>query len=289
MDAIYEVASVTKVFTGTLLADFAVRGLVSLADTVASLAPGALPEYTMTLAQIASHTSGLPRLPGNFVKFMPDRRDPMAGYDADALTAALAHERPPRSRGRHLYSNYGFALLGHILTQRGGAPVGNLVRQRICEPLALHDTGFGVDAEHKPRLLTGHSKRGTPQSHYSYRVFDAAGAITSTASDLLRFVRAQVQADHPLAPSFELARSRTWRGRSFGLGLGWFLSPLGAHTEVWHTGGSNGFSSYVGFVPDCDVGVVVLVDHGPSLWDAFVRDPVEHAARRLLRALIAEA
>jgi CubicO group peptidase (beta-lactamase class C family) len=123
------------------------------------------------------------------------------------------------------------------------------------------------------------------------KVFTAtvlADFATSTASDLLRFVRAQVQTDHPLAATFERARSQRWQGRSFGLGLGWFLSQLGPNTEVWHTGGSNGFSSYAGFVPTCEVGAVVLIDHGPSLWDAFVRNPVDHAARQLLRALVAE-
>ena len=79
---------------------------------------------------------------------MQDRSDPMARYDASALNAALTLELPSAKRGRHVYSNYGYAVLGHALALRGGAPLRDLVRQRICAPLALHDTGFGVTAEH---------------------------------------------------------------------------------------------------------------------------------------------
>jgi len=288
-DDIYELGSVTKVFVGSLLADFAERGLVSVDDTVVQHLPFAAAELGVTLAELATHTSGLPRLPDNFREFMPDRRDPFAAYGEEALVAALRRARPVRAAGRHVYSNFGFAVLGYVLACRGGASLGRLIQERVCAPLSLRDTSFHLDAERAARLVTGHTWRGKAVPHWSYGVFDAAGALKSTARDSLQFLRAQTRAESPLARAFLRARTQTWRGRSFSLGLGWFLSQLDGLVEVWHTGATGGFASYAGFVPDRDAGVVVLVDHGLSLWGAFVDNPVERSARRLLRVLAAEA
>lgn len=110
------------------------------------------------------------------------------------------------------------------------------------------------------------------------------------ARDLVEFLRAQTHSDGALGRAFALARTPTWRGRSFSLGLGWFLSPLErGDVEVWHTGATSGFASYVGFVPSRDVGVVVLVNRGLSLFGAFVDNPVERVARRLLRTCVRAA
>lgn len=286
-DDLYEAGSVTKVFIGTLLADLAERGHLSLEDPIAALVPGASPALTMTVAEVAAHVGGIPRLPGNFRAFLRDRDDPFAAYDATALDAALATMTPERPRGRrHVYSNLGFAILGRILALRGGASVGELVRRRICEPLALEDTALGLDDDRRARLLDGHTWRGRPARPWSFDVFDAAGALTSTSRDLIRFVRAQTDPDGPLARAFARARTETWRGRSFGLGLAWFRSPLDGDVEVWHTGATNRFASYAGFVPSRQVGVVVLVNRGLSPWGALVANPVERAARRLLRACV---
>lgn len=286
-DALYEVASVTKVFVGTLLADFVERGEVSLDASVASLLPWASPELTMTLVQLANHTSGLPLLPDNFREHLRTRRDPFADYDQAALRAALQRARPVRRPGvRHRYTNYGFAVLGHVLAHVSGTSIEQLVRERISEPLGLRDTCFGLDPDGQRRLVGGHDVWGRPVPHWNFGAFDAAGGIHSTARDLRTFLDAQTERESALLPTFQRARRETWANRSFGVGLGWFSSRLDGEPVVWHTGASAGFASYVGFVPERRVHVVILVNHGLSLWGAFVSNPLERAAARLLRALL---
>jgi serine-type D-Ala-D-Ala carboxypeptidase/endopeptidase len=284
---LYEIGSVTKVFVGSLLAEFVEHGRLSLDDRVSAHLTDASPELSTTLRELVSHTSGLPRLPKNFRAHIQDVGNPYACYTEEALTRALAEQRAPtRARGRHAYSNYGFAVLGRVLARCGGANIGALVRERLCEPLSLRDTSMELDAEQARRLLPGSSARGKARLHWSLAAFAAAGALKSTPTDLLRFVQAQTSGDHALAPVFSRARDTVWRGRHHAMGYAWFSSPLGEHEELWHTGGTGGFSSYVGFVPSRSAGVVVLVNHGLSIWGALVRNPVEHVGRNVLRRLL---
>jgi serine-type D-Ala-D-Ala carboxypeptidase/endopeptidase len=144
-DAVFEIGSVTKTFTATLLAALGDEGIVALDDPVARHLPVAPPvrRREITLADLATHHSGLPRLPAGLLPraFTRDRRDPYARFDDRRMRRAIAETRPKRAPGtKFAYSNYGFGLLGYALAHRTGMSYGELVRERIALPLGLART-----------------------------------------------------------------------------------------------------------------------------------------------------
>jgi serine-type D-Ala-D-Ala carboxypeptidase/endopeptidase len=284
--SIFEIGSITKTFTATLLADMAREGLVALDDPVNRHLPddAQVPPRgrDVTLEDLASHRSGLPALPkGLFWRALgPDRRDPYGGWDAARLEAAIPRSRPRREPGRKAaYSNYAVGLLGHVLALRAGRTYEELVRERICRPLGLEDTW--IDPRHRERLATGHNQRGSPAPPWDLAALAGAGGLRSTASDLLAFLRIHEAAfEGPLAvAAAETRRPRIRRGGST-VCLGWLtLAPrrrLPSRTFL-HEGGTGGFRSFAGFVPEAAVAVVVLANQAR---------PVGRLGLRLLAALI---
>jgi serine-type D-Ala-D-Ala carboxypeptidase/endopeptidase len=264
--SLFEIGSITKVFTATLLADMARAGLVALDDPVAAHLP---PDVRMplrgraiTLEDLASHRSGLPGLPRGLLRqaLTRDRDDPYARVDAAWLEAAVARTPPRREPGRRVaYSNYGVGLLGHALTRRAGMGYDELVRERITAPLALRDTGTAIDGG---RLAQGHSRLGRPKSHWHFDALAGAGALRSTAADLIAFLR--LHAGEPAGPLAEAARvtqvARA-RGGRLEFGLGWMLLPASRKVPydlLFHDGGTGGFRSAAAVSPERRVAVVVL-------------------------------
>jgi CubicO group peptidase (beta-lactamase class C family) len=163
---IFEIGSVTKVFTGLLLADLAEEGLVGLEDPLASYLPSSVRVLTrgerpITLGDLASHASGLPRNPkGTLGRWLGDRHNPYAGLSVQELYAGLARTRLRRRPGERVrYSNLGGGLLGQALAGAAGQPYEQLVRQRICRPLGMADTMITPTGEQTARLATGHTRR----------------------------------------------------------------------------------------------------------------------------------
>ena len=150
-DAAFEIGSITKAFTGTLLADMVREGLVAFDDPVARYVPEAPGD--ITLEHLATHTSGLPRLPKG-LRFR-ERKDPYAKLDLRAAIPRTKRKRPPG--GKPVYSNYGMGLLGFALAQRAGTTYGELVRERIAAPLKLTQTALDT-----PGLVQGHTRFGRP-------------------------------------------------------------------------------------------------------------------------------
>jgi CubicO group peptidase (beta-lactamase class C family) len=139
---IYEIGSITKVFTGTLLADMHERGHVKIDSPLAELLPGGVTapvadEKPITLAHLATHTSGLPRLPSNMD---PTHHNPYADFTVEKMYAFLGGHELRRPPGKYEYSNYGMGLLGQVLAERAGKTYEQLVIERICEPLGMSDT-----------------------------------------------------------------------------------------------------------------------------------------------------
>jgi CubicO group peptidase (beta-lactamase class C family) len=281
-NSIFEIGSITKVFTATLLADMARDGLLALDDPVAKHMPAAPPVRgrAITLEDLACHRSGLPRLPKGLLRtaLTRDRRDPYAAIDTAWLDAAIARTKPRWEPGRRVaYSNYGAALLGYALARRAVTGYDELVRERICLPLGLRDTGTAVDGG---RLAAGHTRLGRPTSHWHVDALAGAGALRSTVTDLLTFLR--LQAGEPPGPLAEAAREtqvlRARRG-TIGFGLGWMLLPSGRRLPfdvLFHEGGTGGFRSAAAVAPERRLGVVLLSSR--------VRN-VSRTGLRLLRAL----
>jgi serine-type D-Ala-D-Ala carboxypeptidase/endopeptidase len=288
--SILEIGSITKAFTATLLADMAREGVVALDDPVNRHLPAGVRVPArgreITLEDLASHRSGLPRLPHGLLwrALSIDRRDPYARWNAARLEAAVPRSRPRREPGRRfVYSNYGPGLLGYVLALRMGTTYEELVRERICRPLALVDTWIETPEPARRRLATGHDWRGRAVPHWNLAALAGAGGLRSTAGDLLAFLRLhEPGVEHPLAAAAaETRRPRIGRGKA-SVGLGW-LSFAPRRRLRWrvflHEGGTGGFRSFAGFAPDAGVAAVVLANQAR---------PVGRLGLRVLAALLRE-
>jgi CubicO group peptidase (beta-lactamase class C family) len=282
---IFEIGSITKVFTATLLADMAREGLVALDDPVQRYLPAGieLPVRGMpiTLADLATHTSGLPRLPkGLLWQAIRESSNPYAGITLDQLNAAIARTRPRRPPGKKIrYSNYGAGLLGYVLSLRASSTYEELVAERITRPLGMSDTSIAVPEEKRGRFAQGHSRRGKPVSNWDLPTLAGAGALRSTVADVLRFLAAQLgDAPEPLAEAIRTTHEPRARRGALEVGLGWLLLPIRdlAFKVRWHDGGTGGFRSVAGFVPELDTGVVVLASSSR---------PVDNLGLEILRAI----
>jgi CubicO group peptidase (beta-lactamase class C family) len=283
VDALFEIGSVTKVFTATLLADLSLAGSLSLDEPLQAALPDVrVPtrDGAITLEHLATHCSGLPRLPPGFVRrARRERQNPYGWLREEDVLAALERTRLRSRPGTKVrYSNFGAGLLGIALARRAGMPYGELLRMRVLEPLGLHDTGIAIAPE---RLATGHSRRGRPVAHWDVRGLEGAGALRSSAGDVLRFAKACLEppADAP-GPALALTLVPRRRLSRFGdIGLGWFLGRRKeGWTVAWHNGGTGGFRSFVGVALGREVGVVALTNSTRSA-DRLALRTVERLAR----------
>lgn len=264
-DTIFEIGSVTKVFTALLLTDMVQRGEVKLDDPVAKYLPQdvKMPECdgrSITLKTLANHTSGLPRLPANLDP--KDPANPYTDYTVDQLIQFLSGYKLTRDVGaQYEYSNVGAGLLGVALARRAGTGYEALVRSRICEPLGMDSTSITLAPEMRARLAAGHTATLSPAPNWDIPTLAGAGALRSSANDLLTFLAASLgYAKSSPAPAMSalLKVSRPTGVRGLRIALGWHVWRRRAAEIVWHNGGTGGYRSFIGFRSDTRVGVVVL-------------------------------
>ena len=265
-DTIFEIGSVTKVFTSLLLADMVQRGEVALSDPVAKFLPAdvKVPERggrLITLLDLSTHTSGLPRLPSNLQP--KNSANPYADYTVEQLYQFLSTYQLTRDIGSQFeYSNLGGGLLGLALARRAGMDYEALVHSRITGPLGMNCTGITLTPEMKARLAVGHNEKLAATSNWDLPTLAGAGALRSSVNDMLTFLAANLgYVKSPLAPAMAsmLAVRRTTGNPSTGeIGLGWLIVKPSSEEIVWHNGGTGGYRSFVGFEPKIGIGVVVL-------------------------------
>lgn len=261
---IFEIGSISKTFTGLLLAEAVTRGEARLDQPVAELLPKgttvpARNGHEIALVDLSTHRSGLPRLPGNLSPANPD--DPYADYDAKKLYSFLASYQLPRApRDSAEYSNLGAGLLGYALTLRAGAPSwGALVESRVTKPLGMRETFVDVPAKLHARVSAGHDARMDSVPAWHLDALAGAGALRSTASDMLTYLAAESDTLHgPLAGAIAIGREPHAAFGRDSIGLAWIVHRLGDHRIWWHNGGTGGFRSFASFDPTRRVAVVVL-------------------------------
>lgn len=274
-DTLFEIGSVTKVFTSLLLADMAEQGLVALDQPVRELLPdkaGLLERdgRPIRLVDLATHTSGLLRIPNNMKP--ADVKNPYADYTVKAMYEYLADRGPRRTPGeRFAYSNLGMGLLGHALALRAGKDFESLIIERIAAPLAMHSTRITLSEEDQPRLATGHDADGDAYPNWDLPTLAGAGALRSTADDMLNFLAAQLGiCETPLSAAIAATHESRHDANPETLGkiaLGWFVQG-GDSPVLWHNGQTGGYHSFVGFRPEPAAGVVVLTNTGTGVIDA---------------------
>jgi D-alanyl-D-alanine-carboxypeptidase/D-alanyl-D-alanine-endopeptidase len=278
----FEIGSVTKVFTALLLAEMVRKGDVALADPVAKHLPAAkIPERngrSITLLDLATHTSGLP--------FMPDASasddSVSTKYGSAQLYQFLADYALPRDRGAEWdYSNIGYWLLAQALTSRAAMDFESLLRTRVIGPLKLTSTAMTPSPRMKVNLAVGHNAVLQPSGSFStlpiYSAMAAAGGLVSTANDLLTFLAATMGYEpSPLAPAMAtmLSTRRPMPRPGEAQALGWVVIGDGDDQLIVHDGGTLGYVSSVAWDPKQRVGVVVLSNQVAGVGDI---------ARHLLR------
>jgi CubicO group peptidase (beta-lactamase class C family) len=280
-DTLFEIGSITKAFTGTLLADQVRAGRLRLDDPAQKCLPAGLKlprrdERDISLLHLATHTSSLPVQPpliGLFALTTKDATNPYGEYDQARLKDALAKMALSRPIGSQFeYSNLGVGLLGHALAHAAKAKsYEELLVERVAKPLGLADTRITLSDEQKKRLAPGHTKSGKPASNWTFACLEACGGLRSTADDMLTFAEANLgRKKTPLAEAFRMAHE-PWRETGHKdefVGLCWMRQKLpDRRTMIWHNGGTGGYRCFFGFVPESGVGVVVL-SNSPHSVDA---------------------
>ena len=264
-DTLFEIGSVSKVFTSLLLADMAQDNEVALTDPVRKYLPASvtMPKrgaLEITLEDLATHTSGLPRLPTNLSPKNPT--NPYADYTVEQLYQFLSAYKLTRDIGsQYEYSNLGGGLLGHVLARRAGMTYEALLSSRVCEPLGLNSTVITLTPEMKQRFAVGHDAELKAVPYWDLPTLAGAGAIRSTANDLLTFVAANLgYQKSPLAQAMAamLKVRRPTGTPGLDIALGWHVFTRDGDEIVWHNGGTGGFRSFIGYSPKSRFGVVVL-------------------------------
>lgn len=268
--SIFEIGSISKVFTGILLADMVARGEVSYADPVAKYLPDDVIVPTrnsreITLLDLATHHSALPRLPDNMSP--ADESNPYADYSVEQMYEFLSSYELQRDIGsEYEYSNLAVGLLGHVLSRVAGGSYEEVVRERILDPLGMDSTAIVLDEDMQSRMVNGHDMQGNVVPLWDLPTLAGAGALRSDATDMLAFVAANTGSiKTPLEPSMRASHlTHENIGEELDIALNWHIRKVGAERIIWHNGGTAGFRTFIGFDPNTNAGVVVLTNsaHG---------------------------
>ncbi|MEO8051540.1 MAG: serine hydrolase domain-containing protein [Acidobacteriota bacterium] len=275
-DTIFEIGSITKVFTSLVLMDMVQKGEVSVADPVSRYLPASVTVptrggMTITLQDLSTHRSGLP-------PEAPGRRRISDTYSVQDLYDFLGHYQLTRDIDSQFeYSNLGVGLLGYALSLRAKTDYESLLKARVLGPLGMHDTSISLSADMKRRLAVGHDATLTPVPKMDFSIsvpLNPAGGLSSSANDLLTFLAANIGYRQTLLAKAMAAQvSGRWPAPlpsmpDLQIAYGWVIQTKNGNFIIWHNGGTFGFRTFMGFSPKHRAGVVVLSNwFGTSLPD----------------------
>ncbi|HMJ63237.1 MAG TPA: serine hydrolase domain-containing protein [Bryobacteraceae bacterium] len=283
-DSIFEIGSITKTFTGLILAQMIQQGKVKLEEPVRDLLPpgtAAKPEGAeITLLDLVTQHSGLPRMPDNFQP--TDAQNPYADYHAANLYAFVAkHGVAKPASAPFLYSNLGFGLLGQALANRARMKYPELLLNEVVEPLHLNETTITLTPEQRRRFIEGHDAKHNPAHAWDLDGLAGAGAIRSTASDMLKYLEANLHPDALHARAFAMSHElRADVSPTMRIGFAWLSNTDSG--SYWHNGATGGYSSYALFNPKGNYALVVLFNTSIGGPDGSFADRLgEHISQRL--------
>lgn len=266
---LFQIASLTKVFTALLLADAARRGELALDDPLGKHLPGPAPAFegrAITLLDLATHTSGLPLRPASRADRGQD--NPYAGYSHADLHADLAAVRLTRTPGSAFeYSNFDYALLGDALAHRLGAPYADLLRSRVLGPLHMADTGLAPSAAQRAGLVQGYDVDFKPAEPWDFGALAPAGGLYSTLLDLGRLLGLFLGAGPPGLVAAARAMGlpdRPGDGPDVRMGLGWRKIQAGGRTLLWSNGNGGGVRSFMAVDPGRGKAVAAFINRTSS-------------------------
>lgn len=264
----FEIGSITKVFTVLAAQRLVSEGRFRWTDPIWPLLPPEQRPPTddgTTFEMLATHTSGLPRLPESWFARLDASPDPYAALSASDVFAVYAsgEGRTPWQKATADYSNLGLGLLGHLLERHTGESYDALMQRLLLAPLRMEQTTIVLDSAVAHQLVPARDEEGAPASPWTFGALAGAGAYRSTIEDMAAFLRAAIE--RTPVPGLDWDSTWTLRRSAGGdkVALGWQVDRLslrlgGIDELVWHNGGTGGFSSYLGFDPTRRIGVVVL-------------------------------
>jgi D-alanyl-D-alanine-carboxypeptidase/D-alanyl-D-alanine-endopeptidase len=262
-DTLFEIGSITKVFTALLLADQVNQGVVTLDTPAEALLPSQDPLSPTSLQALASHTAGLPRLPlSRILRASLYPANPYRGSQPEELYRAIAAADP--EPGTCQYSNLGPALLGQLLATAAGQPYETLMQTQVLAPLGLTDTHFDLDVAARNRLAQGHQGNTLPTTNWQLDAYAPAGGLKSSLTDMGRFLQAAMATDWPplalsLQPHSEDCEPN--------FGLGWVLTELEDAPMIMHNGRTGGYYAFLGWLPEAGRGLVLLTNTSDAQGD----------------------
>ncbi len=259
-ETLYEIGSVTKTMTATLLAQAVIDKKVGQDDDVRKYLGEGYPNLEhggrpIALRDLASHTSRLPLLPDDVgSQAGTDPINPEANYDTEMFDSALRRLRLDGRPGEKLeYSNWGAALLGRALEKAYGEPYEVLLTRHITGPLRMTSTTYKPTERQRDRAAVGHFANGKVAPYQDSGAFGPAGDVLSNLDDMLSYLEAQLSED--LAPI-----ALTHQPGANGMGLGWGVRSRDGHREIQHNGSTNGFTSHVSGYLESRSGCVILTN-----------------------------
>jgi len=278
--SLYEIASISKTFTGIMLANAVRNHKIELNGEIRKYLPGPATYANLQfkaepikIVHLSNHTSGLPSLPADFEK-QPQYNpaNPYLHYTRGMVYQYLSTFKPDTVPGfTASYSNLGFGILGLILENSYQMPLEKLLQQVITGPLKMTNTHYDLPENQRVLLTTGYNTAdGAAVGYWDLVDFKAAGGLKSDLHDMLIYLKANMDAKNP---DFAFSQLQTNQQHGFSRGLAWIIEPVKNDTLTWHNGGTAGFRSFCGFTKNIKKGVVVLSNSNAD---------VDNIARKLL-------
>lgn len=265
---IFEISSVSKTFTATLLAASVIEGELVLDVPANDFLPAeaqlaSFEGKDVTLLDLVSHQSGLPYMPADIEP--ADGPNPYAGTTTDDLVSSINAFEPGSAAGQgYSYSAFGYGTLAYVLSLSYDTSFEDLITHRITEPLGMSDTVFALDEEQASRLATGYTQEGEVAVPLEQGVFRAAGSMYSSLHDLMLWLRANMnENDSPLGEAVHLTHEP--RNALGTVGLAWHRTE--GHNDRSQFGTAHGYRAYVGFLDDGSKGAVVLANTKANVAD----------------------
>lgn len=255
-DHVFEIGSISKVFTSTLLADAVVNNELKIDDQISiSVNDNA----QITYEQLANHTSGLPRLPANIFNMKAFKTDdPYKEYTLEVLEKYMKEEvvLDENPGTTYAYSNLGAGLLGHVLSKQSNMTYNGLLKQKIFLKYKMSHSTALIDEVENP-LIKGRNKKGDVTSNWNLASLAGAGGVLSTVVDLSKFVQAQFNIQDEV---LSLSRKRTHTiNKNLGIALGWHMITTRSGDQwYWHNGGTGGYSSSMTIDVKNKKGIIIL-------------------------------
>ena len=275
-DSLFEIGSITKTFTATILAQMVQQGSVRLDQPVRGLLPAGVVQKPasgpeITLLDLSDQHSGLPRMPDNFKP--ADPANPYADYTPARLYEWVGeHGLALAPEAQFGYSNLGVGLLGQALANHAGEPYPKLLERQVTGPLGMHSTAIALTPALRARFLPAFNGKDQPAHEWNLDALAGAGAIRSDVGDMLTYLEAQLHPEKLTGASLEArtlpAAIRATHEIQAEASKGMHIALNWLHVEetgnFWHNGATGGYTSFAFFNPVEDFGVIVLMNRGPA-------------------------